>query len=88
MSHELRRIYVVHDEQGRILALAPIVEEQVNERVRIGYRPVPSPHQKVTEVELTDERAGLAAHELLDLEVALHPETRRPHLRRAGPIKV
>ena len=40
-----RRFYVVHDEKGRILGLAPIIMEQVNERVRLGYRLVPGPGQ-------------------------------------------
>jgi hypothetical protein len=82
MNDRPRQFYVVHDERGRILALAPIVVEQVNERIRIGYRPVPKPDQKVTEIELTDEHATLAPHELLGFEVAVDPQTGRPHLRR------
>ena len=82
MNDKPRRFYVVHDEQGRILGLAPIALEQANERVRLGYRPVPNPDQKVTELELTGQQAGLAPHELLSLEVAIDPRTKQPHLRR------
>jgi len=39
MNDRPRRIYVVHDERGRILGIAPIAMEQVNEGVWLGYRP-------------------------------------------------
>jgi hypothetical protein len=77
-----RRFYVVHDERGRILGLAPVREEQVNERIRLGYRPIPGPGQKVIEVDLTEEHASLLPHELLDFEVAMDPRTGSPRLRR------
>ena len=82
MNDQLRRLYVVHDEHGRILALAPVVSEQTNERVRLGYRPVPAPNQKVSEVELSEEHSAFLPHELLELEVAIDPQTGRPQLRR------
>ena len=82
MNDQLRRLYVVHDEHGRILALAPVVSEQTNERVRLGYRPVPEPNQRVSEVELSEEHSALLPHELLELEVAIDPQTGRPRLRR------
>jgi len=81
-----RRFYIVHDEKGRILGLAPIVMEQVNERVRLGYRLVPGPGQRVTEIALADEHVSLLPHELLDFEVVFHPETGQPHLRHSTKI--
>jgi hypothetical protein len=82
MNERRRRVYVVHDERGRILGLAPVVSEQTNERVRLGYRPVPEPHQKMSEVELSEEHSALAPHELLGLEIVVDPQTGRPQLRR------
>jgi hypothetical protein len=76
------RFYVVHDEQGRILAIAPVALQQVSERVRLGCRPLPGPGQKVVELVLDHEHASLRPHELLEFEVALHPQTGNPQLRR------
>jgi hypothetical protein len=53
-----------------------------NQRLRLGYRPVPGPNERVTELELTDEHSALAPHELLELEVALDPQTGTSYLRR------
>ena len=82
MSERRRRFYVVHDERGRILCLAPVAVNQANERVSLGYRPVPGPGQRVTELELPDEHASLLPQELLQLEVAVDPKTRKFYLRR------
>ena len=77
-----RRFYGVHDEQGRILAVAPVALQQVSERVRLGCRPLPGPGQKLAELELGHELASLCPHELLEFEVAFHPQTGKPQLRR------
>ena len=77
-----RRFYIVHDERGRILGLAPVAMRETRGRFRLGYRPLPGPGQKVTELELPDEHASFLPHELLDFEVAIHPDTGKPHLRR------
>jgi hypothetical protein len=82
MNSRQRRFYVVHDEHGRILGLAPMASEEANQRFRLGYRPVPGPNERVTELELTHEHSALAPHELLELEVALDPQTGTPYLRR------
>jgi hypothetical protein len=76
------RFFVVHDEQGRILAVAPVALQHVSERVRLGCRPVPGPGQKIVELVLEHEHASLLPHELLEFEVALHPQTGKPQLRR------
>jgi len=82
MNSRQRRFYVVHDEHGRILGLAPVMSEEANEQFRLGYRPLPGPSERVTELELTEEHSALAPHELLELEVAMDPQTGTPYLRR------
>ena len=81
-----RRFYVVHDEQGRILGLVPVAPQPVNERVRLGYRVLAGPGQKVTEIELAAEHASLRPHELLEFEVAVDPQTGKSQLRRPAQI--
>jgi hypothetical protein len=82
MNDRLLRFYVVHDQRGRILGLAPILSEQVDQRFRLGYRPLPGPDERLTEVELTHEHSALAPHQLLEFEVAFDSQTGRPRLRR------
>ena len=61
-----QRCHVVHDREGRILALAPVGAVEIRNGVQVGWRPVAGLHQFVTEIDLTPEQARVAPYELLE----------------------
>jgi hypothetical protein len=75
-----RRCHVLHDESGRILALAG-TEERAG-RVRFSSRPVPGPGQHAIEIELGTEHDGLDLHDILANFVVERREPGTPMLRR------
>jgi hypothetical protein len=58
--------YVLHDNEGRILALVPNAAVSAGHGVQVGWRPVPGVNQFVAEVRLTATYARMAPHELIE----------------------
>ena len=54
-----RRHYVVHDRQGRILALAPVTAPPLAGEVRTDWRPMPVAGQRVVEIDLEPAQLAL-----------------------------
>ncbi len=77
-----RRCYLLHNEEGRILAIAPIATVRTNDGVECGFRPVPKAHQTLAEVNLEGEHAELSLADLLQFEVVIDAKTGRPSLKR------
>jgi hypothetical protein len=80
-----RGCHVVHDEEGRILALALAAAQDHVDSVRLTSRPIPGPGQSVTEIDLEHEHDGLGLHEKLEHFVVERRETATPALRRREP---
>jgi hypothetical protein len=64
-SQRTRRYFVLHDIEGRILALAPVGTVQSANGVKLGWRPVPGLQQMLTEIDLTPEMMKLDVREVL-----------------------
>ena len=83
-----RRLLVLHDAAGRILALAAAAPPPADEAARdagprVGWRPVPGPGQVACTVELAAEQASWSLAELIAaFEVHRDAEAGRPCLRR------
>ena len=58
--------YVVHDNEGRILALVPKAAVAAKHGVQVGWRPVAGINQFVAEVQLTATYARMTPHELIE----------------------
>jgi hypothetical protein len=58
--------YVLHDNEGRILALVPKAADSAGHGLQLGWRPVPGVNQFVAEVRLTAAYARMAPHELIE----------------------
>jgi hypothetical protein len=83
MSPPPRRLLVVHDAAGRILALASADAEPPAGGARLGWRPVPGPGQVACEVELAAEQASWSLAELIEaFELHREAEAGTPYLRR------
>lgn len=82
-----QRYHIVHDRDGRILALAPAGAVEVRSGVQVGWRPVAGLHQLVTEIDLSPEHARVGPSELLKkFEVRTDAKTGKARLqRRAAP---
>ena len=61
-----KRYQIVHDAEGRILALMPASALATRDGVQVGWRPVAGINQFVVEVTLTAIHARLPSHELLE----------------------
>lgn len=86
MSRERRspRHYVLHDDQGRILALAPAEPVRQPGGAQLDWRPLPGPGQHLAEVQLDGDLADLGLNEIL---ASFHVERRGSDavvLRRAA----
>jgi hypothetical protein len=61
-----KRYHIVHDAEGRILALIPAAAPATREGIQAGWRPVAGLNQFVVEVTLTATHARMPSHELLE----------------------
>ncbi len=58
--------YVVHDSEGRILALVPKAAVAARHGVQVGWRPVAGINQFIADVQLTAAYARMTPHELIE----------------------
>ena len=81
MSADSTPYYIVHTRDGRIVAAASVEAPSTRDGVHLRWRPVAGPDHVVSEIRLTDERAGLlVSSALAEFEVdvaAEHPQLRR-----------
>jgi hypothetical protein len=78
-----RRLLVLHDAAGRILALAAADAAPPGDGPQTGWRPVPGPGQVACAVELAPEQADWSLAELIEaFELHRDAEKGRPYLRR------
>ena len=85
--------YMVHDSEGRILALVPAAAVAARNGVQVGWRPVAGINQFVAEVQLTAAYARMTPQELIEQCVVrldtkngtatLHRRTVRPATKKA-----
>ncbi|MDR4480824.1 MAG: hypothetical protein R3B37_13905 [Nitrospira sp.] len=61
-----KRYHIVHDSEGRILAMMPVVAAELKDGIRMGWRPLAGAGQFVAEVQLTATHARMNLQELLD----------------------
>ncbi len=61
-----KRYHIVHDSEGRILAMMPVVATELKGGIQVGWRPVAGADQFVAEVQLTATHARMNPQELLD----------------------
>ena len=58
--------YIVHDREGRILALMPAAAAETKDGVQVGWRPLAGVNQFVAEVQLTAAHARLPPQEFIE----------------------
>jgi hypothetical protein len=58
--------HIVHDGEGRILAMVPAGAVETSGGLQLGWRPLPAINQFVTDVRLTPALARIAPREILD----------------------
>ena len=66
MSTIKKRYHIVHDHEGRILALVPADTLATRDGVQVGWRPVAGINQFVAEVELTAAHARMTPQALIE----------------------
>jgi hypothetical protein len=74
-------VHIVHDDDGRILAVADAADTPFPGGVVLHHQPRPRPGQHAVLVTLTDEQQGLHALTLIR-DFDLDPEASSPALRR------
>jgi hypothetical protein len=68
--------HIVHDGEGRILAMIPAGAVRTSGDLELGWRPVPGINQFVTDVRLTPAHAGMGPRALID-EFVVQPDGNR-----------
>ena len=66
MSMMKNRYHIVHDSEGRILALVPAAAFAMRDGIQVGWRPVAGINQFVAEVQLTAAHARMTPQELIE----------------------
>lgn len=66
MNAMKRCYYIVHDSEGRILALVPTAAVEARNGVQVGWRLVAGLNQFVAEVQLTAAYARMTPQELIE----------------------
>lgn len=61
-----KRYHILHDGEGRILALMPAAATTTRDGVQVGWRPLAGINQFVAEVILSATHARMSSQELLD----------------------
>ena len=77
------RYHIVHDNEGRILALVPAAAIAMRGGIQVGWRPVAGVNQFVAEVELAAAHARVAPQELIaEFRVHLNAKNGGTRIRR------
>jgi hypothetical protein len=61
-----KRYHIVHDCEGRILALVPAAMMVMRDGIQVGWRPVAGINQFIAQVQLTAAHARMTPHELIE----------------------
>ncbi len=80
----MQRVYIVHDHEGRILAVADAADIPGPGGVVLHHQPRPRPGQHAAFVILRDEQRELHALALIR-QFELDPDASPPALRRRSP---
>lgn len=77
------RYYILHDSEGRILAVVPAAGVEMKDGIQVGWRPVAGVNQFVAEVELAAAHARVAPQELIaEFRVHLNAKNGGTRIRR------
>jgi hypothetical protein len=83
-SCPMRRYYIVHNGRGKLLALAPVEVERQSDELQLGWRPVETEIQFVTEIELDGPQLERLSRDLEKSELRFDEKTGKPYVHRTG----